>query len=145
MRAIMDTFGLIVLSVMAVWDIRFRKIPVWVLAGLLLTVIGGHLFLSDVSMPEAAAGTAVGTGFVLVSKATREAFGYADSILILILGIFLGIWELFVLLAAAFSMAALFAAAGLAAGKFSRRISIPFIPFLALSYAGVMILRGVGV
>lgn len=132
--------GLVVLSAIAVWDIRYRKMPLWSLLVLLLMTVLCRILQKDVPAVEAIAGAAVGIGFLGVSWITGEAFGYADSILILILGVFLGVWKLFVLLVTAFLLTFVYAAIGLMSGKFSRRVAFPFIPFLAVAYLAVMFL-----
>ena len=140
MHTFIQLTGMLILTASAVWDILYRKLPVWILSGILILAVVCRLIVAEVPLAEILGGAAVGIVFLGISRITREAFGYADSLLIVSLGIFLGIWKLFLLLVTAFSLAAVFAAAGLFAGKFSRKISFPFIPFLAISYVGVMLL-----
>ena len=139
MYAVIRSVGMIVLAVLAVRDIRCRRIPVWALAVLSMAVLLCRMLLKDITVAESIAGGAVGIGFILISRITGEAFGYADSILIMLLGLFLGVWELFAVLMIAFGLAAIYAAGGLVAGRFSRKITFPFIPFLTIAYAGVVL------
>ncbi len=132
--------GLLVLLILAFRDIRCRKFPLWVLFLLFGLALLCRLVIRKVSIAEVLAGAGIGLLFLLVSKVTGEGLGYADSGLILALGVFLGAGRLLTLLAAAFFLAAIFAGAGLATGKFTRKFSFPFIPFLAVSYAGVLLL-----
>lgn len=80
----------------------------------------------------------MGIVFLLISRVSGESFGYGDSILILIIGIFLGFWNLMYLLLGAFSMAAVFSAVMMIKHRFNRKSSFPFVPFLAAAYLGGM-------
>ena len=86
-----------------------------------------------------AAGAGTGIVFLIISKVTDESFGYGDSILILIMGGFLGFWNILTVLLTAFSMAALFSSFMLIRKKFHRKSAFPFVPFLTASYIGGMI------
>ncbi|MCI8293581.1 MAG: prepilin peptidase [Hespellia sp.] len=138
MCTLIQMMWIIILFVIALWDIRYQRLPIWMLIGLLMAAMGCKIIQRDVSIMEIMAGIAVGGCFLAVSKVTREAFGYADSILIVILGVFLGVWDLFILLSVAFLLAALFSFCGLLIGRFSRRLAFPFIPFLTISYVGMV-------
>lgn len=93
---------------------------------------------SGVSPVYLAAGGAVGAVFLGISKITEESFGYGDSILILIMGCFIGFWDILTLLMAAFMMAAVFSLVLLIRGRFRRKDSFPFVPFLTAAYIGGM-------
>lgn len=70
---------------------------------------------------------------------TQESFGYGDSILILILGILSGGWNLLWILFAAFLIASVYGGIMIARKKYTRKNSFPFIPFLTVAYLGGMI------
>ena len=70
---------------------------------------------------------------------TGESFGYGDSLLILIMGSFLGFWDILSVLTAAFLLAAVFSTVMLVRRRFSRKTAFPFVPFLAAAYMGGMI------
>lgn len=125
---------------LAVWDIRYRQMPLWVLLLILAASVICKGIVRDVSFTLAVMGGAVGLCFMGISAATNESFGYADSILIFILGIYMGVWNVLYLLAMAFLLAAVYAGIKLSLHRFGRKVSIPFIPFLALGYMGVMFL-----
>lgn len=133
------------MAVLAVIDVRKRKISLrlllsgFVLSAVLLT---SALCLGEREIPWLllAGGMAVGAGFLLISRITGESFGYGDSILILVMGSFLGVWNLLYILMAAFAFAAAVSIVLLASRKFNRKSSFPFIPFLAAAYIGGMFL-----
>ena len=95
-----------------------------------------------VSTGEIIAGILAGAFFLLISKLTKESFGYGDSILIVIMGAFLGFWSLMSVLFMAFFMAGLFSVIMLLKTKFHKKSKFPFIPFLMAAYAGGIILNG---
>ena len=86
------------------------------------------------------AGLALGGICFLFSYCTREALGYGDSWLILILGIYLGIGKALVLLTVAFLLAGLVCLVGLLWKRWQRQQTIAFIPFLTVAYVGVLLL-----
>lgn len=89
-------------------------------------------------------GAVVGLLFLAIGKVTGEALGYGDGVLIGILGIYLGIWDLLGLLATTFFLTALFAAAVLVISKFKRKSAFPFVPFLGAAYVIVLAAGGAG-
>ena len=128
------------LVVLAVADVRKKRLP------LLLLFSGGFFIIAqsfcdrDISVISLAAGGMTGVLFLFVSMITKEAFGYGDSILILIMGTFLGFWDILYLLMGAFLMAAVFSAVMLIKTRFDRKASFPFVPFLTIAYIGGMLL-----
>lgn len=127
---------------LSVLDIRSRKMPVWLLACgvgsafLYQVIAGGQQAVLCV------AGAAVGGIFLAVSKITGEAFGYGDSILIFMLGIYLGLWDLLCLLMVSFSLAAGVSVVMLLAKHFRRKTTIPFVPFLCAGYLITFLMGG---
>lgn len=85
------------------------------------------------------AGGLCGGVFLFLSWFTQESFGYGDSILILILGILSGGWNLLWILFAAFLIASVYGGIMIARKKYTRKKSFPFIPFLTIAYLGGMI------
>ena len=73
----------------------------------------------------------------MLGKLSREAVGYGDGGIVLVLGLFLSFWELLGLLAAASVLAALWTAVLLFWGKAGR--TIPFVPFLLAGFLGGML------
>ncbi len=121
-------------------DIRKKRLPLlFLLSGTVFIIIQGFC-VREISMISLMAGGAVGALFLLISRMTRESFGYGDSILILVMGMFLGFGNIIYLLMGAFSMAAVFSIVMLIKTQFSRKSAFPFVPFLAAAYIGGMLL-----
>ena len=134
MWEISQVFCMGILLSLSVIDIHFRRIPVdiLVMASIAALVYQGITRQADLWM--AAGGAGVGILFLLVSKVTREGFGYGDSGAILALGIYLGLWGVLDVLAGTFCLLAAASLICLTAKKMSRKHTIPFIPFLAAGY-----------
>ena len=77
---------------------------------------------------------------MIISRVTGESLGYGDSLLIMVAGGFLGLWDLLSVLAAAFSLAAGYGAVMMIRKKFHRKTAFPFGPFLAAAYMGGLII-----
>ncbi len=124
---------------MSALDIRKKRLPVWMLAagGVLAMIF--QILWKGLPGILIAAGGAVGIVFLAVSWVTEEAFGYGDSILIGILGIYLGFWNLLNLLAVSFFLAAGTAMVVLVKQKFQRKTLLPFVPFLGVGYTVLLI------
>lgn len=126
------------ISALAIMDFKFRKLPLKFLLSGFFIVAAGWFCGRDISPVLLAAGGCTGLFFLLISRVSGEAFGYGDSILILIIGVFIGFWDLLYLLFGAFSMAAVFSAVMMIRHYFNRKSSFPFVPFLAAAYLGGM-------
>ena len=128
------------LCLIAVYDIIYKKIPLFMIALLLGVGVVGIVIEKEPVFYLILAGAAVGLVFLIISKVTREALGYGDSLLILVLGIHLGFWKIMILAFIAFFVAAIVATLAIIIKKKGRKASIPFGPFIALSYAIVVFL-----
>ena len=131
------TFG-IYLIILSVMDIKRRKLKLTVLLSGVLFIPAGVLCRNEIPAAFLLAGGAVGTVFLAVSKVTEEAFGYGDSVLILIMGGFLGFWDILALLTGAFILAAAFSLVLLIRSRFQRKDTFPFVTFLTAAYLGGM-------
>lgn len=147
MWQISRVIGMALLIGMSIEDIRFRKVSGFLLG--LCGVMGGiyQFCQRELSVYEIAGGIAIGIGFLLFSYVSREGMGYGDSLLICILGVFVGAFELIEILLIAWFVVGMTAIALLVYRKFSRRITLPFVPFLTVGYVLVSIgtyARGAG-
>ncbi len=123
-------------------DIRSRKVPVYILLSGNLAALAYQIFAGKDSVWLIIGGAGAGLLFLLISRVTREGLGYGDSWMILILGIYLGIWKLLEVLSAAFLILGIAAVICLWAGKMSRKFRLPFLPFLAAGYLYSILLEG---
>ena len=71
---------------------------------------------------------------LVIAKITGEKIGYGDGWVVLILGSFLGIFEIYVMLQLAVILAAVVSVGLLCTKKAGREYRIPFLPFLWAAY-----------
>lgn len=122
-----------------VWDLLKRKIPVLYLMLGTVAALFKAAACQGIIPNTVVWGAMIGGIFLVISKCTKEQIGYGDSWMILILGIWLGIWDVIRLLAIVFMLCFAFSCVGLACKKIKRYTRIPFYPFLMLGYTGVML------
>ena len=137
------------LCLLAVWDIRTKKVP----AALLIAggVCGFLLRIADLAAGEEAAelcraylpGLAAGALLLLGAAFTRGAVGYGDGLCFCTLSFWLPWGSLFTLLTAAMMLCAV---PGTVAAliRRSRKISVPFLPFTAGAYLLLRLAERIG-
>ncbi len=138
MREIVNAIMLILLAGASYCDCKTRQIPMR-----LIVVMAALMCLSWLLPPEEnvlsiVIGLVIGILFIGISRCTREAIGYGDSLILLILGGCLGGLRVCVLVMTAFGVASMLSAVKLIRRKWNRRFSFPFVPFLLIAYVGVM-------
>ncbi len=129
---------LVLLGIGSVLDLKRREIPICLLLSMSVVVLFLAIFDKEVSNWYRLAGASFGAIFFGISKFTKEAVGYGDSWIILLLGIVLGIFEALQVLFVASLMAAVVGLFYLWIRKWKRSAALPFVPFLTLAYLGVM-------
>lgn len=123
----------IVLTVQGGIDLKNKEIPLWIsvlgaLAGIVFCVIEKR------NISEFVVACAPGVLAILFSKFTKEAIGYGDSILLLVMGIYMTLEELISVVVLAFGIAGIVALVLLVVLRKSGRYEIAFVPFLSLAY-----------
>ena len=138
MCQVANWFVFILLAVASVIDWRKREIPMSLLFIMSAGVMIFAIYCKDITIWYRLAGGALGIMLFVVSTVTKEAIGYGDSWLILLLGVQLGILRVLQLLFAASLLAVIFAVFYLWVRKWNRKATLPFVPFLTIAYLGVM-------
>lgn len=95
------------------------------------------LFLRQTGNLEILASFIPGILLLLLGKLSREAVGYGDGSIVLVMGFYLTFWELLGILAVASILAALWATGLLFSGRAGH--TIPFVPFLLAGFLGEML------
>ena len=144
MWTISRTVSIGALAVLSVMDIHSRRIPVFVLIFGNLSMLGYQIFIGKGDIWLIAGGIGIGILFLLISRVTGEGIWYGDSWLILIMGIYLGVWKLLEALMSAFLFLGAAAAVCLALKKMSKKYKLPFIPFLTAGYLFNILVEGIG-
>ncbi len=136
-----ENWVILLLFVMcSVSDFKKKTMPLVLLVVLSIVVIGFAMFGDSVGVRLRVGGAILGMLFLLISKCTREAIGYGDSWLILLLGIQLGYLEAIGVLFVASLLAGMASLFLLWKCNWKRYTSLPFVPFLSISYLGAMLL-----
>ncbi len=122
------------LMVCAVFDGFNRQIPLAVVWLGMLTAAcfraGGAM--GETNLMVAALSLLPGLGFFLLSFLTREKVGYGDGWVLLMIGLFLGVYRCFLILLFGLMTESVVAIVLLTLGKINRDREIPFVPFLLL-------------
>ena len=139
MCKIADGIILLLLGICSVSDARKKTMPAVLLIVFSVLVVVIAWFNHAVSTRLRAGGLLMGILFLLISKCTKEAVGYGDSWLILLLGIHLGYLQAFVVLFGASLLAGVVSVFFLWRCGWKKKATLPFVPFLTISYLGAMI------
>lgn len=135
MWTLSQMIGLGILCSFSVADIQFRSVSAELLILTGTVAAGYQILIKPTDALLVAGGGIVGLVFLGISRITRQALGYGDSLAILILGIFLGMWGVMEVLAGTFLLLAVVSGPILMRRKMSRRYRLPFYPFLTAGYA----------
>ncbi len=138
---LMEWFCLIFLALCGYFDIRFKMVRVnWcLLFGVFCVVL--HLFYFHTRFENLAAGAIIGGIVWLLSYITKEAIGRGDGFVMLVLGIGVGLkqgMQVFMLGLFFIMLAGIFL---VVFKKISFKERIPFVPFLFLGEAVLLICK----
>lgn len=125
--------NLIILLVLGVIDIKKREIPIKVVVISCLIWILPLIINKNIRYGS----LVVSILIILFSIATRQAFGLADSIVLSLLALKVGIFNMFLIFLAADVMLLIFSGLRLCMKRRDR--NLPFIPFIATTYLLAMI------
>lgn len=134
MWTISKAIAMAILLGLSVVDCRIRKVPGNILYFCMAGVIVQQLMTKNIDGRLAVTGGLLGVVFLGISKITGEAIGYGDSLAILILGIYLGIWGVLEVLATAFFFLGVLGVICIVLGKKKKQLAFPFYPFLTAGY-----------
>lgn len=122
------------LAVCAVFDGLYRQIPLIVVWLGMLTAVCLQIYgaMGETGLPAAAVSLLPGAGFFLLSFLSGEKVGYGDGWVLLMIGLFLGVYRCFLILLIGLLAESAVAIVLLAFRKIQRDKEIPFSPFLLL-------------
>ena len=137
-----EIFLFIFLGICAVYDGIVREIPlivVWI--GIIVALVLHIQGLGGNGTWQAAALSVMpGVMFWMLSFITGERVGYGDGWMLVMIGLFMGLWKCFLLLMVGLILSSLVALILLAPGKVSGNDQLPFAPFLLLGMGVVICL-----
>lgn len=122
------------LGISSVTDWRKRAVSMKLSLGFFAAGAMLQIWSSPLSWEVWLGGIALGILLLGVSRITREALGYGDSVAVIVTGCWLGLWENMALFCTALGLSAMVSAVLLVSGRKGRKESIPFLPFLFAAY-----------
>ena len=135
----MEILVLLFLGINAILDFKYKKIP-WVLSICFIVIgIGSVLISSPINWWQFL-GAIVGIGIILISVCTKLAIGLGDGLVLLVVGIFIGLWKTLMILFLAGILVAVVGIIMMVQKKGNLNTSLPFIPFILAAYGVYMIL-----
>lgn len=123
-----------ILGLCSLRDVRYKSLQTWIL---LLCAIAGlwlHLYFGRLVLADMAGGMAVGAALYGCAHFSGEKIGKGDALLVMVCGIFLGLWPTLLLLWLALFLASLFGVCVMKIKHFGRGFEMPFVPFLLIGY-----------
>lgn len=126
--------AMIILMGLSVMDYKIRKVPRDVLLLCMVGAVVNQMVTQSVDWKLSIAGGAAGIIFLGISKVTKEAIGYGDSLAILVLGIYLGIWGLIEVLVTSFFILGVLGLIWIVTKRKKKSFAFPFYPFLTMGY-----------
>ncbi len=140
MCKIADLIVFVLLAACSVSDWRKKTIPYASLVIFGMAVVAFAILCDGTSARMRISGALMGIMFLLISKCTKEAIGYGDSWILLLLGIHMGLLKVLNVLSVAAVLAAVVSLFFLWKCHWKRQATLPFVPFLTVSYLGVILL-----
>jgi len=140
MCKIADVIVAVLMVAAAYRDWKTKQISFGLLAFMTFLVMLFRFTVIEDSVWSTVGGIFIGIGFFVVSKCTREAIGYGDSWLILLLGIYLGGRALLEVIFVSSLLASLFSVYYCLRRGWNKKYAFPFVPFLTATYLGVVFL-----
>ncbi len=124
-------------------DIRKKQISLG------LTAVYGavglvYILLDDQQLIVALLGIIPGVMMLCIGKMSGGALGAGDGLIVLVSGMYMGIWKTIEFIARALLMAAVWAGFLMAGKKKGRQACFPFVPFLLVSYVVSCLIRAEG-
>lgn len=128
---------------LSLFDIRYRRIPVWLLllGGVVILGSGAYgCIRGENNGTELFLGMIPGVLLLLLAVATKKA-GWADGVVLMLLGSMLGFRQCVMGTMVSLAIISVFSAVLLALRRVGKGTNIPYVPFLAM---GVMLCKLTG-
>ena len=134
---------IVIMLIHSITDIKYKKVRLELsLVGLILGILFIIVDIWNGIFPyEKIGGIIFGIVCLILGKATNEAIGYGDGIILLMLGLFYKGKQMCIVMFWAFLFAILVALLLVVLFRKNRKYEIPFVPFLALG----MLMEKIGI
>lgn len=143
----METAGLLIGMITAsVIDIRKRKIPLYLMVGLMVFAFVTHFIYERLSITEMVFGAGMGLVLIGIAVVTKEKIGIGDGIIFVVVGLFLGFFGSIIILWYASIIAALSGLILCIVRKFDHEklkdVTLPFAPCVLAGLIIYIIING---
>lgn len=129
----LDFVTVIGLFVLAVIDVKKKKIPVW-FVGVFSMVLFIIRFIEGISLLDFVVGLLPGVVLLILAVCSREKIGIGDGLVLCALGIGYSLKDIVGILGVSFFITAIWAIALLILKRANRKTELPFLPCLFIGY-----------
>ena len=131
---------LVFLSVSSIFDIKTRKLSVWIIAVTGIVGIVLHILQPEGSIYDLAAGIGVGMIIMMISLVTKGQIGMGDGMLFASIGAVIGGSECVSLFIGAMLLCFIVSGVLLVTRQAKRCDRLPFVPFVLCAYIGQLLM-----
>lgn len=124
-----------------IWK-RQIYIPVIIAGGSLGLLI--KIYLGEGELPAVLLSLIPGFCLLVIGRGSHQAVGYGDGFVVLIMGIYFGLWKTAQILLNGLLISSVWAAGLIIIRKKGKKQEFPFIPFLFIGALGIILTGGTG-
>lgn len=135
----------IILGVICVFDIKRKKIPVYMLIILAAAGIISNFTVGEFDIEKRIIAMLPGMILLIVSMITKQQIGYGDGMIILIMGLYIDIDDILSIVLSSFLLSSIAAIILMTVFKKKKNFEMAFSPFLLIGYGlvkGVYLICG---
>ena len=125
---------IIILGVICVFDIKRKKIPVYMLIILAAAGIISNFTVGEFDIEKRIIAMLPGMILLIVSMITKQQIGYGDSLIILIMGLYIDIDDILSIVLSSFLLSSIAAIILMTVFKKKKNFEMAFSPFLLIGY-----------
>ncbi|HHT97767.1 MAG TPA: hypothetical protein GXZ90_07725 [Clostridiales bacterium] len=135
--SVSDIIVIVSLIISSIQDLKYKKISLWIISLSVILLLALSIYKNN-GFINIIGGAIVGFIVISISIITRSKIGIGDGIVLIMTGVVLGFWQNLELLLYALSIAALISIVLLILKKVNKKDSLPFVPFILISYFVVL-------
>ena len=125
---------IIILGVICVFDIKRKKIPVYMLIVLAAAGIISNFTVGEFDIEKRIIAMLPGIILLIVSMITKQQIGYGDGLIILIMGLYIDIDDILSIVLSSFLLSSIAAIILMTVFKKKKNFEMAFSPFLVIGY-----------
>lgn len=125
---------IIIFGVICVFDIKRKKIPVYMLIILAAAGIISNFTVGEFDIEKRIIAMLPGMILLIVSMITKQQIGYGDGMIILIMGLYIDIDDILSIVLSSFLLSSIAAIILMTVFKKKKNFEMAFSPFLLIGY-----------